>query len=330
MASDVKINITLVKPIGSVGFGCPLILEENATAKKEYATYSSLSAIEKAGYTTTSKVYKVAQLMFMQEHAPEKIAICSTDSTADVWVAAESNASKDWRQLVVVNGGEVATDVAKIMTAVEAQKTYPKFYFANLPFDDETELSVEGIERTLICYYTPTEDIPVPVAAIAGEVGGLEVGSYTINNLIVKGVDGLELSQEEIEEIHAKGGVTIVISAGDVVVSEGKAAGGSYVDNTDGNDYIKQQLEYQTQKVFNNNLKVPYTNEGIAMLENAATSVMKDAENKGIVENFVVSYALREDVSEDDRKSRKYFGGKISYSMAGAIHEIEIDCEASL
>ena len=330
MASDVKINITLVKPIGSVGFGCPLILEENVTADKEYKEYSSLSAIATAGYETTSKVYKTAQLMFSQEHYPEKIAICSTTTEAAVWLAVESNVSKDWRQLVVVNSGETDTKVADIMTAIEVQKTYPKFYYANLPFDDETKLSVEGIERTLVCYYTPTDNVPVPVAAIAGEVGGLEVGSYTINNLMVKGVSGLELSQEEIEEVHAKGGVTFVVSAGDVVVSEGKSVGGSYVDNVDGNDYIKQQLEYHTQKVFNNNLKVPYTNAGIAMLENAGTNVMKDAQNKGIVDTFEVKYDLREDVPEADRTARKYFGGKITYTMAGAIHYIEINCEASL
>lgn len=330
MAKDVKITINKAKTVGNVGFGCPLILEENATEAKEYAEYSSLTAISEAGYETTTDVYKVAQLMFMQEHYPEKIAICSTASTADVWLGAESNVSKGWRQLVVVKGGETATNVGKVMTAIEAQTKYPKFYYANIAMDDSTVIAKDGIERTLLCYYTPTEDIPAPVAAIAAEVSGLEVGSYTINNLIVKGVPALELSEEEIEAIHKKGGVTIVLAAGDTVVSEGKAAGGGYVDNTDGNDYIKQQLEYKTQKVFNINLKVPYTNAGIAMLESAAIEVMTDAMNKTIIESYTVNYLLREDVAEGDRSARKYIGGNIAYSMAGAIHEIEIDCECSL
>ena len=329
MALDVKVIINMAKPIGNIGFGCPLILEENATKEVAYTEVTNLEALITAGYTAESNVYKTAQLMFMQEHAPKKIAVCSATSTAKVWLSAESNMSKDWRQLVVLNAGESETTVADIMATIEAQKTYPKMYYATLAADDSTELTVKGIERTVLCYYTPTESVPCPVAALAAEVAGLEVGSYTLNNMTVKGIKGRELSEEEIEALHEKGGITFVLSAGDVVASEGITAGGSFVDNVDGNDYIKQQIEYKTQKVFNTNLKVPYTDVGIAQLESAATDVMKDAQNKGIVETFEVKYALREDTTEEERAARKYIGGNIIYSMAGAIHKIEVNCEVS-
>ena len=332
MALDVKIIIDVVKPVGNVGFGCPLILVENATKEIAYAEYNDTASIIKAGYAETTDAYKAASLMFMQSHSPETIAICATTGSATTWLGTESNVSKSWRQLIVINDGteEKATAVSDIMTAIEAQTKYPKYFYANLDYDDSTEITTTGIERTLLCYYTPTDDVPVPVAAIAGEVAGLEVGSYTLNNLIVKGVAPLELSDSEIKAIHDKVGVTIVLSAGDAVVSEGKSAGGSYVDDVDGNDYIKQQLEYKIQKVFNNNLKVPYTNAGISMLESAAISVMADAQNKGIVESYTVNFAKREDISDSDRASRKYVGGKIEYSMQGAIHEAEIYCICTL
>lgn len=327
MASDVKIIISMAKPIGVIGFGCPLILEEGATKEIAYAKYSSLTALVTAGYTAESKVYKAAQLMFMQEHAPAEIAVCATTGTASAWLGVEANVSKDWRQLVVI--GE-ETDVAGIMALIEAQTIYPKMYFAGVDYDDDTKFNTEGIERTILVYYTATEAVPVPVAALVGEIGGLAVGSYTINNLVVKGVPGMELSQQDIEALHEKGGITYVLSAGDVVLSEGFSAGKVFVDQTDGNDYIKQQLEYKTQKVFNNNLKVPYTNAGIALLESAAIDVMTDALNKTIVESFTVAYALRENTTEADRAARRYIGGNIIYTMAGAIHTIEINCEVSI
>lgn len=328
---DVRVTINMVKPIGHIGFGCPLILEEHATTEKAYAEYSSLEAVVTAGYTETSNVYKAAQLMFAQNHAPESIAICSITGAAEAWVAVQENVCKDWRQLVVLNAnGESPTNVSGIMAAVEAETTYPKLYFANVDIDESTITDVEDIERTLICYYTPTENVPSPVAAIAGEVGGLNIGSYTINNLVVNGVPPLDLSETEVQAIHAKGGVTIVMSADDCVVTEGKAAGGSYIDNTDNNDWIKQQLEYKTQKVLNNNLKIPYTNAGIAMLESAAVEVMTDAVNKTIIDNFTVHYLKREEVDEEDRQARRYIGGNITYSMAGAIHNVEIACECNL
>ena len=330
MALDVKIILNMIKPVGTMGFGVPLILEENAAKEVAYTEVSSLTTLVEKGYTAESNVYKTAQLMFLQEHAPKTIAVCSTTSTAQVWISAEANVSKGWRQLVVINAGETATAVADIMSTIEVQTTYPKMYYANVAYDDATEYTVKDIERTVLCYYTPTADVPCPVAALVGEVAGLEVGSYTINNMTVKGISGLELSEEEVTDIHQKGGITFVLSAGDVVASEGITAGGSYVDNVDGNDYIKQQLEVKTQKTLNKNLKIPYTDVGIALLESVANEVMTDAQNKGIVDTFEVKYALREETTEEDRASRKYVGGKITYTMAGAVHSIDINCQVSV
>ncbi len=333
MAKDVKIIINMVKPIGSVGFGCPLILEENATTAHEYAEYTNSADILTAGYLADSDVYKAAQLMFMQPHAPARIAICSTDGTAEAWLAVEANLRKDWRQLVVANESETATNIAGIMSIIEAQTTYLKIYYANVAYEDDTEYTTAGIDRTVLCYYTPTEEVPIPVAALAGEVGGCPVGSYTLNNMVVNGIPGYELSEVEADAIHAKGGITFVVAAGDVVASEGHAVGGEFVDNTDNNDFIRQQLEYNIQKVKNNALKLPYTDEGISRLEAAALAVMQDAVSKNIIasaNDYTVNFAKRADTTEADRAARQYFGGQLSWKLAGAIHETTITCEVSV
>lgn len=334
MALDVKVTIDLLKAVGKLGFGYPLILEENATAEKAYKEYSDINEVLAEGYEATSTVYKAVQLMLMQEHKPSTFAICSTTGTADAWLRNESNVVKEWRQLIVINGGDTATDVKTIAGVVETAID-EKMYFANvdLPEDISTATAIEGIDsfgRTVLFYYTATEDYPVPVAALVGEIGGLEPGSYTVNNLVLNGLVPYDLSDLDIKAIHNLGGITFILAAGDGVCSEGKVASGEFIDIVDGNDYIKQQLEYQTQKVFNNNLKVPYTNVGIAMLESAAIGVMQDAQNKGIVDEYTVTYALREDVSVADRAARNYFGGNISYAMQGAIHYIEIRCQATV
>ena len=333
MALDVKVTIDMAKTIGSLGFGYPLILEENATKAVAYTECSDIDAVMKAGYAATTDVYKAAQLMFMQAHKPAKIAICSTTETAIKWLESLDNMTKGWRQLLII-GGDTASDVKSVAAVIEAASV-EKMYFAgvDLPESIADATAIEGIDtysRTVLFYYTATEDIPVPVAALVGEIGGLVPGSYTVNNLVLKGLEPLELSQIEIDQIHALGGITFVLAAGDGVCSEGKVVSGEYIDIIDGNDYIKQQLEYRTQKVFNVNLKVPYTNAGIALLESAAIGVMQDAQNKGIVESFTVTYALRENTTAEDRANRKYFGGNVQYSMQGAIHYIEIYAQASI
>lgn len=334
MALDVKVTIDVAKVVGNIGFGYPLILEENATAEKAYVEYSNISEVLTGGYAATTEVYKAAQLMFMQEHKPDKIAICSVKGTASAWLGVESNLTKGWRQLIVVNSGDSATEIKTIATAIETAKV-EKMYFADvdLPDDISGATAVEGVDtyaRTVLFYYPVSEDVPVPVAALVGEIGGLEPGSYTVNNMTLKGLAPLELSDVDIEGVHTLGGITFVLAAGDGVCSEGKVASGDYIDTIDGNDYIKQQLEYKTQKVFNTNLKVPYNNVGIALLESAAVGVMQDAQNKGIVESYTVSYRLREEVSEQDRAARNYFGGSVEYYMQGAIHYIEIFAQANV
>ena len=68
MALDVKVKIDLVKPLGKAGFGIPLILEENATTEKSYTECRNLDDIIAAGFAATTKVYKAANTMLMQDN----------------------------------------------------------------------------------------------------------------------------------------------------------------------------------------------------------------------------------------------------------------------
>lgn len=330
MAYDVKVHIDLTKPIGTVGFGVPLILLENAETAVAYTEVSSIAGVESAGFEEGSIVYKAALLLFMQNNAPKQIAVCAVTGAATSALADEALINKGWRQLIVVNeGNATASTVPSIAAAVEALDG--KLYFAGLEADDETTITVSGLRRTVLFYCNATTDAPVPVAALVGEIAGRTAGSFTYKNLILSGIEPQELSDAQIDAIHAKGGITFVRKAGDNVTSEGKLAGGEYVDILDVEDYIIQQLAYRTQKLLNNASKVPYDNNGIAMLEAVAIDVLQSAYNNGMIAtnadgaaDFAVNYAAREDTSETDRANRRYLGGTFRFALAGAIHEVEI------
>lgn len=329
MAYDVKVHIDLAKPIGQLGFGVPLILLENADADVEYTVVSNTDEIVEAGIANTSIAYKAAQLLYSQANAPKQIAVCATTGAATAALADALLVDKGWRQLIVVNAGEAASTPAAISTLVEAMDG--KLYFAGLPADDSTEITVSGLRRTILFYCTPTADCPVPVAALVGETAGRAAGSFTYKNLILSGIPAQDLTETEIEAIHAKGGMTFVSKAGDNVTSEGKVAGGEYIDIIDCEDYIIQQLAYKTQKVLNNASKVAFDNNGIGLLESVAVDVLQNAYNQGMIvtntdgtPGYKVSYAKREDTSETDRANRTYLGGSFSFALTGAIHEVEI------
>lgn len=332
---DVKVTIDLAQPIGKLGFGVPLILLENAEKAVEYTEVNSITELVALGFDNTSIVYKAAQLMYSQANAPKTIAVCAYDGAATAALAEAKLVARGWRQLIVVNGEGTASTVSAISAAVEALDG--KMYFANLDVDDSTSITVNGIRRTVLFYCNATENVPVPVAALVGETAGRDAGSFTYKNLILSGLQPQDLTAVEVKAIHAKGGITFVMKAGDAVTSEGKVVGGEYIDVIDSEDYVVQQLTYQTQKVLNNAGKVPYDNNGIAMLEAAAMNVLQDAYNKGMIANkadgtpdYFASYALREDTSETDRAARTYVGGSFGFALAGAIHEVYITGEITV
>lgn len=323
MASDVKVKIDLTKPVGRLGFGFPLILSIGAA--KDYAECSTLEAVVTAGFEASTDTYKAAALMFSQNHPPAKIAVAGAASADTAVTTLTGIASNGWRQLVIV--GAQSTNYSAVATYVN---TLPdKMLFCTVS-DDSGLTDLGSGDKTVGFVHSNS----LAAAALAGEAAGMDPGSFTYKNLILSGIDPMSLSDADIEDIHDANGITFITKAGDNVTSEGKAMSGEYIDIIDSKDYIIQQIEYATQKMLNTADKVPYDNNGIAMLESAAVNVMKDAYEKGIIATgedgkpaYSVSYALREETDENDRAERKYFGGQFSFELAGAVHYVEITGE---
>lgn len=336
--NDVKVKIDLVKPVTSTGFGVPLILADGIgdgateTPYTECASFAEVNTLWGSASDANIKAgLKAAELLFMQDNAPAKIAICATKETAAEWVADVDNQSKNWRQLIAT--GTKASGVSALSTAIEA--TDDKIYFAGLAVDDSTK--VENADRTYPFYVTD-ENYANPEAALVGATAGLEAGSFTYKNIILKGIKPQSLKSTEVDAIHAKNGNTFVTKAGDNVTSEGKVASGEYLDIIDSQDFVIQQITYRVQKLLNTVKKLPYDNKGIAQLENVVQSVLLECANMGIIAyddeagNYLYStnFALRDDCTDVDRASRKYIGGSFTFQLAGAIHNVEVTGEIEI
>lgn len=326
MAYDVKVKIDLAKPVGQLGFGTPLILLENADKEVPYTVVHGIVELAAAGIDKESVAYKAATLLFAQNHAPDSIAVCAVTTPATDALADGALVNKGWRQLIVVTDGETASTVQAISALVETMEH--KMYYATM---DDSNITTSGLRRTVLFAYDASDDVPCPVAALVGATAGHEAGSITYKNIILKGITPMAIDDVTLEGLHDNGCLTVVSKAGDIVTSEGKAAGGEYIDVVDSEDYIIQQLAYETQRVLNHAGKVPYDNNGIGLLESVAKNVLHRAYTKGMIATnddgtpaYWVDYALRENTSEADRATRKYLGGKFGFSLAGAIHEVEV------
>ena len=312
--SDVKVKIDLVKPVSSIGFGVPLLLHYSGDKAVEYKECGNLTEVVAAGFEKTSSVYKAAALIFAQDNAPAQIAVAQTEDDAATWLGKIDNMDKNWRQLIPVTGesGFNTTDeVTKISPIIEVAKKY---------------------NRTFIFVCDKPEDYAYSAAALVGATAGLAAGSFTYKNLILKGLLPVDLTSTELKAIHDAGAVSFVTKAGDNVTSEGIVTSGEYLDIIDSEDYIIQQITYRTQKLLNQVKKIPYTNSGIAQLENITLTVLKEAAMAGMIAyddeagsyQYSTNFGLRDAQPDSDRVARKYAGGTFSFKLAGAIHEVEI------
>lgn len=321
---DVNVNIKLAEVVGKVGtwFPCLYIVDSELEAD-EYNEYTKLSELAEK-YKDGTEVYAAASKLFAQDGAPNKVAVLAQSAFSTATIAAHD--AKGWRQLVLVG---THTDVASIAEYIEGTKNLMLFA-AVQAVDALTTLyeKVKEYDRTFIVYHTTDKNA---VSAVVGASAGRAAGSFTYKNLKIKGVDAEDISATELEAIHNLGAIAIVEKVGDIVTSEGKVASGEYADNVDSKDYVVQNIAYKTQKVFNNNDKVPYTNQGIAMLETATIEALKDAYNNGMIADnedgtpaYSASFALRNDTSETDRATRNYPYGTFQFTLSGAIHNAVI------
>lgn len=329
--NDVRVVINLTQPVRKEGFGYPLILESGVETAKEYAEYLSLAEIVKAGYTEQSYVYALANAIFMQTNAPKKIAVCSTVDTALVWLQNELNTQKEWRQLILASDLEEA-EISGVADYIETLNG--KLFF--VAYEKDGASSITGKKRTI--YVTATaEDNNVSHAALVGESAGRTVGSFTYKNLVIGGVTPLDVTSQEIKGYNEANVNAIVKKAGKVVTSDGVTTSGEYIDIVDSEDFVIHQITYRVQNLLVNSAKIPYTNGGIAMLENVVVSVLQECYNNGMIaENedgspaYTVNFDLRENTPEENIATRQYLGGKFKFKLAGAIHAVEITGEISL
>lgn len=338
MALDVKVKIDINKPIGKLGYSYPLLLvveSDSSPTINDYKECKTLDEIVAAGYAATTNAYKTANLIFSQDNAPTKIAIKNCKSTEEVATITDC-AKYSWRQLIVVCEGETTAPTATVIKSISDYiETTEKMYFCSVSATTGTSTLTKTNSRTVVFMYSGTA--VCPEAALVGASAGLTVGSFTYKNLILNGITPLELTDTQIEAAHTAGAITFVAKAGDNVTTEGKTLNGEYIDIIDSKDFVIQNIEYKLQKVFNTTNKVPYDNNGIAMLESAVIEVMRDAYNNGIIATnedgtpaYSVSFALRSATTDADRKARKYPYGRFSFVLAGAIHEAEITGEITI
>ncbi|MGG0619738.1 DUF3383 family protein [Bacillus altitudinis] len=338
--SDVKVKIDILKPTTLVGLGIPLILVKNTSATESvYREYGSLESL-KQNYGESTATYKKAAAIFAQgDNAPNKVAVASfghefetgdTENPKQVFSvrnALEEYFDKDFHfVLLAAVNAEDRLEASKFFE----EKSY-KFVVLKVASLDELE-QYTGKDRTIVFHHPLVDE--EPDAALIGAIANKPVGSVTWKFKTLIGVTPQDFKVDTLENIHKAGAIAFVTKAGRNQTSEGITGSGEFIDVLHGKDWVKLNIETSIQTALSTTDKIPYTNEGFALLESQIINVLETAFTNGIIapdEDGQPVYSVqskgRSEMTDENRKNRVYDGLSFTFELAGAVHTAEITGE---
>ncbi|KAF9139092.1 hypothetical protein BGX30_008391 [Mortierella sp. GBA39] len=305
--------------------GRPLILGSSVNGQ-EFKVYNNLDAVAE-DHATSSEVYKAAFALFNQgDDSPDSVAVMlyKTDSALADFLPTIFD--KDF--YYILSTSSTLANITAIADAVEADDT--RLFFASTSkLEDLGNIYSKKYKRTTVQYNVDTSNYPE--AAWVGRAGSAVAGSLTWKFKYLNGIEPMQLTKAELDQIHGYNANTYVTKAGDNVTSNGVTVSGEYIDIVQSEDFIIQSISTNVQKLFNRTKKISYDNNGIAQIEAEVKTVLKRADLNGMIAHdddglplYSTSFKTRSQVDPTDREKREYNGGSFTFELAGAIHKTKI------
>jgi hypothetical protein len=184
-------------------------------------------------------------------------------------------------------------------------------------------LKAKTYDRSITLYSADAANHPE-----LGYMGGQlpkDPGSITWAYKAIKGAVVDTINSGEKSAVQGKNGNTYTTVAGLNVTEEGKVASGEFIDVMHGIDFITARLKENIFALLANVDKVPFTDQGIASIENEVRGVLQQAVGQSIIaEGYTVTVPAAADVPKADKGNRLLPNVKFNAVLAGAIHKTEI------
>lgn len=202
--------------------------------------------------------------------------------------------------------------------------------------DPTTDLGAElmalSLDRTALLF-TKNANTEYPEAAWAGGILPYDPGSVTWAFKTLAGVTVDNLTSSEKSKALNNNVNTYTTIGGVNITQNGTMASGRFIDIRRGVDWIQARMEENIFFQIANLPKIPYTDSGIAIIENEIRFVLNDAIGNNVIADdpeptITVPKAL--DVSANDRANRLLPDVTFTARLAGAIHKVEINGTVSV
>jgi len=269
-------------------------------------------------------VYLTSHLDTMNEIAFNLSALANTSAILDPADATN-------RTLIVTyTAGNIIINSA---TVTSGSAVTIAIVYASLP----VQLKAAGNDRTS-CIFTSDALNNFPDAGLLGKILPLTPGSYTGMFKSLSGVTTDVLTPTQTKNAHDKYCSTYETVGVNNMLIESWVSTGEFIDIIVFQDWLKNRITENVFSVLVNKPKVPYTDNGIADIENAVKQILQIGLNNGGISPFTYNKTTKEqtggfyttvplaaDVPDVDKNARVLRNVNFVAWLAGAIHTVQID-----
>lgn len=241
----------------------------------------------------------------------------------------------DWYSLAIET--RTQNDVLNAASYVETQRkifgaaSNEAAILTGATTDIASKLKALSYSRTFVMF--SEDQASFPEAALFGVINPLDPGSYTTKFKTLVGVVADDLNDNQLAFVVSKNCNYYTIVAGVSIFQEGYVSVGEWIDTMIFIDWQTAQIEEGIYSDLINNQKIPFTDNGGAILEKQVRAqLMKGQRFGGIASDPAPVVIVPKVASIDplDRQARIFKTINFNFNLAGAIHFTEVVGVASI
>lgn len=283
------------------------------------------NAVDSTGYVTVNPTTATERI-----YVRNVVGLNFADTSADAGIATDlataQAADSDWFGLVI------DTESAAEIAAAGAWALSNEKIFGALSADANNFTSAAGVAHTLklatnhATYVVATRDtLGCAEAGLMGRQFSRTPGSTTWAHKQIAGAVADGLTETEFTNARANGAITYV-NDGVTHTYDGWAAGGRYLDITQGIAWLKARIREAVLIVLVNNEKLGFVDSDAAIIEAAVAGVLAQAEtNRLLAPGWSTSRPPVASVSAANKLNRIMPDIKFKGVLQGAIQKVLID-----
>lgn len=201
--------------------------------------------------------------------------------------------------------------------------------------DIGSELEANNYFRTAIWYHTEY-DSDYPDSGAMARCFAIEPGGETWANKRLSGISVDNLTETQYKALTKKNINTFEKFRNIAITQNGVVSAGEWIDVIRFRDWLVEQIRVEEFNMLINRDKLPYTDAGIAIVENVLNKVLKKGQDRGGIApteydedgNKILGYKITvpkaSSISANKKASRVLSDVTFTARLAGAIHAMEI------